>query len=453
VGIGGAGVSALAKLFVAKGYAVEGSDLKRSTNVKTLEKLKIPIAIGAHKASNLSAKTSLLIYTNDANTNNPEISKARRLKIPVMSYPQALAWFLRDYKTIAISGTHGKTTTTAMLAEILVKAGFDPTVVVGSSVASLAGNARLGRGIYAVIEADEYKKAFLNYSPHIAVVTNIEADHLNYYKNLKNIERAFRDFIEKVPRGGLVLANADDPGARAAAGVRDCCVAWYGLGSQNDLFANKINLRGPFTTFNVEFHDRNLGQFKLRVPGLHNVKNSLAAIGVASHLGVPLKQIKKALGEFKGTKRRFEFKGEAKTITVIDDFAHHPTELTATLQAARERFGKRRLVVIFQPHFYGRLKDFFGEFVKALNLANMVVVPPVFYVAGRENVAKISKSFNSKTLAAAVNKAGTRALAAPDMRAALALTMASIKSGDVVMTIGAGNVTELGAKILKQIAK
>ncbi len=452
VGIGGAGVSAMAQLFLEKGIYVSGSDLKMSTNTDRLAKLKVPIAIGLHKAANINNKIDLVVYTNDTDQQNPEIIRAKKLKIDTLSYPQALPIILESKKIIGISGTHGKTTTTAMVGDILLKSGWDPTVVAGSYIESLKGNARLGEGEYAVVEADEYKKAFLNYIPKIAVVTNVEADHLNFYKNLDNIRKAFSAFIAQVPRGGLVLANGDDPGARMVTETRDCCVLWYGLDSRSELRATNVNLKGPVTTFKVDFHDRSLGSFKLRAPGAHNVKNALAAIGVGSHLGVPVKDMQNALENFSGTWRRFEYKGEEKGITVIDDFAHHPTELTATLKAARNRFGKRRLVAIFQPHFYGRLKDFFKEFAIALTLADLVIIPPVFYVPGRENIGQLRSNYNNQTLSEAVNHKGTRSIAAPDMNAALAAGMATIKKGDVVLTIGAGDVTELGPKILKALS-
>jgi UDP-N-acetylmuramate--alanine ligase len=452
VGIGGIGVSALARLFAWSGSRVTGSDLKESTVTQSLRQLGIPIVIGPHRAAHVPAKIDLLVHTNDAVLTNPEIQRAKRMGVPVKSYPQALPLMLRDQKIIGISGTHGKTTTTGMIGSILTEAAWDPTIVVGSLLPTLKGNARLGKGDFAVVEADEYKRAFLNYPSHVAVVTNVEADHLNYYRDIEDIRSAFRSFVGMVPRKGLVVACGDDPGARAVTENLTCCSLWYGVNPGNELRATRIRLSGQFTKFTVEHFDTPLATFELRVPGLHNVKNALAAIAVTSHLGVPLKHIQKALREFPGAWRRFEFKGQEAGVTVIDDYAHHPTELRATLEAARARFGKKRIVAIFQPHFYGRLRDFFMEFVKALQLADRVVIPPVFFVAGRENDALIRQRFNSQTLAAAVTKAGTPAVATPDHDSALVAALTGVTRGDVLMTIGAGNVTQLAPRILKKLA-
>ncbi len=453
VGIGGIGVSALARLFAASGARVSGSDLKASPVTSSLGTVKIPITIGPHRARTVPTDADLVVHTNDVSRDNPELVRARKLGVPTKSYPEALPIILGHRKIIGVSGTHGKTTTTGMIGSILLGANWDPTIVVGSLLKNLNGNARLGHGEYAVVEADEYKRAFYNYPSKIAVVTNVEADHLNYYRDIDDIRGAFRHFLLLVPRSGVVVGNGDDPGVRAVTEHLHGRALWYGIGSVNELRAVRVKLTGPQTTFDVQYHGKLVGHFKLRVPGLHNVQNAMAAIAVTSHLGVPLADIQKALLEFPGAWRRFEFIGELGGVTVIDDYAHHPTELRATLSAARARFGKKRITAIFQPHFYGRLRDFFDEFVAALQLADRVVVPPVFFVAGRENDAKIRVRFNSGSLARAVKRAGTPAVAAKDMDGALKAAVQGVKRGDVLMTIGAGNVTELAPRILKSLKK
>jgi len=452
VGIGGVGISAYARLMAASRVYVTGSDLSAARS-EYVRKLGIPVAVGPHKAANLPAEADLVVHTNDATPDNPELVAARRRKIPVLSYPQALPMLFRDRQLIGISGTHGKTTTTGMVGSVLVDADWDPTIVVGGMLSTLRGNARLGAGKHFVLEADEYKRAFLNYPCDVAVVTNVEADHLNYYKDVDDVRSAFREFIGLVPRGGLVVANGDDPGARTVTESIECCALWYGTDEVNELRATNVKLDGPRTHFRVSYHGKPLASFKLRVPGMHNVRNALAAIAVSSHVGVPLKHIQAALESYPGAGRRFEIVGEVNGVTVIDDYAHHPTELRATLQATRSRFPKGRLIAIFQPHFYGRLRDFFPEFVEALRLADIAIVPPVYAVAGRENDAAIREKFNSQTLAAAAKRKGTHADATSTLDDALTAALGHARKGDVLMTIGAGQVTELAPKLVAALKR
>ncbi|MFO0703043.1 MAG: UDP-N-acetylmuramate--L-alanine ligase [Candidatus Andersenbacteria bacterium] len=449
VGIGGIGVSALARLLAASRVYVTGSNLGPSATVDYVKRLGIPVSVGPHRAANLPREADLVVYSNDVPASNPELVAARKRRVRVMSYPEALPLLFAGKRLIGVSGTHGKTTTTGMLGSVLVQAEWDPTIVVGGMLPTLRGNARLGAGRDFVLEADEYKRSFLNYPCDVAVITNVEADHLNYYKDLDDVRSAFREFAALVPRKGLVVACGDDTGTRLVTHDLHCGVLWYGLDKRNELVADHLKLDGPHTTFRVSYHGKPHGSFKLLVPGEHNVYNALAVIGVAAHLGVPLKHVQAALASFPGASRRFEIVGEVRGITVVDDYAHHPTELRATLQAARSRFGKRRIVVIFQPHFYGRLRDFFGEFVEALQLADLVIIPPVFAVAGRENDAAIREKFNSETLAAAVAKKGAHADATTSLDAALTAALGHARRGDVLMTIGAGQVTELAPKLVK----
>lgn len=448
VGIGGMGISGLAKLFMGEGAVISGTDRNETRATQAFAKQGVAIAIKEYAARNLPKDAELVVYTKDEEA-NPEVQAAKRRGLQTKSYPQAVPIAFGKRDIIGVSGTHGKTTTTGMVASILLEAEQDPTVLVGSWYTFLGGNSRLGQGRFAVIEADEYKRAFYNYRPTVAVVTNVEADHLNYYRDLEDIHSAFRDFVAMLPRHGVLAACADDPGAMRVAATAQACVITYGLSKDADLRAKNVRLTGPVTRFTVSYQGDPLGTFELRVPGIHNVRNALAAIAACTYAGVSVASVRKALANFPGAWRRFEFKGEQRGITLIDDYAHHPTELEATLRAARDRFGRRRIVAVFQPHFYGRLRDFFGDFVKTLKLADRVVIPPVYFVEGREREAPgVRDQFNSETLAAAAKRAGVDAVATPTMEAAIAAVVADAKKGDVILTIGAGNVTEIGPKIL-----
>ncbi len=458
VGIGGMGISGLAKLFMGEGAVISGTDRNKTRATEAFVKQGVPITIAEYAAHNLPRDAEMVVYTKDEEQ-NPEVAEAKRRGLIVKSYPEAVPVVFGDRAIIGVSGTHGKTTTTGMIAAILLEAKSDPTVVVGSFYGFLGGgsageggNSRLGQGRFAVLEADEYKRAFLNYKPTVAVVTNVEADHLNYYKDLEDIHTAFRDFVATLPDYGALIACADDPGARRVAAGHSGCTLLYGLGKDADVHGKILTLKGPVSRFSVTYHGESLGTFSLRIPGEHNVRNALAAIAVAAYAGTPVAAIRKALAEFPGAWRRFEYKGEVNGVALIDDYAHHPTELEATLRAARDRFGKRRIVAIFQPHFYGRLRDFFKDFVRVLQLADRVVVPPVYFVEGREaDEPRTRELYNNETLAAVVKQKGTDAVATPTLEEAVVAAAAGARKGDVIMTIGAGNVTELGPQILKAL--
>ncbi|MFO0705176.1 MAG: UDP-N-acetylmuramate--L-alanine ligase [Candidatus Andersenbacteria bacterium] len=454
VGIGGMGISGLARLCMGEGAVISGTDRNRTRATEAFVTQGVPITIAEYAAHNLPRDAELVVYTKDEEQ-NPEVREAKRRRIPVKSYPEALPIALGERAIIGVSGTHGKTTTTGMIASILLQAKQDPSVVVGSFygfLGSAGSNSRLGKGRFAVVEADEYKRAFLNYRPTIAVVTNVEADHLNYYKDLEDIHAAFTEFVGMVPDSGVLVACADDSGAKRVAATHNGHTILYGLTKDADVRGTVTTLKGPVTAFSATYQGKSLGSFSLRVPGEHNVRNALAAIAVAAYIGVPVAAIRKGLAEFPGAWRRFEYKGEVKGVTVIDDYAHHPTELEATLRAARDRFGKRRLIAVFQPHFYGRLRDFFTDFVQALQLADRVVVPPVYFVAGREaDDPKLRDLYNSERLAEAVTKKGTTAVATPTLDEAVVAAVTGVRKGDVILTIGAGTVTELGPKILKAL--
>ncbi len=354
IGIGGIGVSAIARMLFLKGKTIVGSDSGQSEITDDLEKLGIKIFIG-QKAENLDHDTEVVIYSVAIKEDNPEILEAKKRNLVCLSYPQALGELSKKMFTIAISGTHGKTTTTAMLGHILKKAGLDPTIIVGSKIMGENTNFMAGKSKYLVVEACEYKRSFLNLSPTILVITNIEADHLDYYKDLDDIKSAFKEFEQKVPKTGSIVKDFD---------------------------YKKVKT-----------------DFSLLVPGKHNILNAQAAIKTAEILGVPEEKAKEFLKDFKGTWRRLEYKGERDNIVFYDDYAHHPTEISASLSALREKYPDRELVCVFEPHQQCRMKLFFNDFIESLRFANKVFVAPIFIT--REIDDKIT---TNKTLSDAVNK-------------------------------------------------
>lgn len=451
VGIGGIGVSALAKILHEKGINVTGSDVHWTKAIEQLEKMQIKIKIGPYQANNLPNNTEILFYTSDEWPNNPEIKAAISKKIPVKSYPEGIGLVLSDQKIIGAAGTHGKTTTTAMIGIALMAAKKDPSIIVGSLLKEIDGNARMGQGPYAIVEADEYRRAFLKYTPQIVVINNIEEDHLNYFKDLEDIKIAFREFAQNVPSNGVIIANGEDQNVRSVLQNIKTKIIWYGKSQNNDLVANNITLKGPTTSFKVLYKGKTLGNFELLIPGLFNVYNALAALAVALVTECDLEAVKKSLAKFKGAWRRFEITGEKNGIVVIDDYAHHPTALKKTLEAARQRYGKRRIVAIFQAHTYDRLQAFFNEFVEALKVADRVIIPPVYSVTGRGEDLKLKDIFNNQSLAKEVAKQGISSVAAPDLESTKVAVLADKKKGDVIMTIGAGNITEISDQIYKAL--
>ncbi len=361
VGIGGVHMSAIAHILMKWGHDVSGSDQRLSSFTERLVKQGATVHEG-HDASNID-DAELVVITSAATKDNPEILEARRRGIPVVKRADMVARLMEGHRSIAVAGTHGKTTTSALIAFMLVEAGLSPTFLVGGDVVNLGTNAAAGDGEHVVVEADEFDAAFLSYEPDIAVVTNVEADHLDVYGSFDNLLAAFAQFLKQVPRDGLILACADDPmlaellgrGKSPSVSLQTQRVELYGLSTPVDWVVSHLGrLDDGGQEFYVGLRGRPYGEFRIGLPGRHNVSNALAAIAVGHHVGVSLEVMKKALAEFRGAGRRFELVGEAGGVTVMDDYAHHPTELCATIAAARERFAGRRLVAVFQPHTYSR---------------------------------------------------------------------------------------------------
>lgn len=445
IGIGGIGVSALAKYYLEKGYQVSGSDLVPSEITKALRKKGAKLLIGKHKAKNLPKNVDLVIYSPAVPKDNPELKEAKKLKIKCLSYPEVLGELTKKYFTIAVSGTHGKSTTTAMAGLLLKKAGFDPTVIVGTKLKEFRNsNCRVGKSKYLVIEADEWQASFLNYWPKIIVLTNIEKEHLDYYKNLNNILKTYKEYIRHLPKDGvLIVGNEDDENTRRI------------------IFNSQFPISNQFSIINYQASKSKDAQ-KLRkilkVPGEYNVSNALAALAVARVLKIPDKISFKALSEYRGSWRRFEEKnlkfgkegarrkregggsGVVK-LKIISDYAHHPTEIKVTLEAAREKFTRKKIWCVFQPHQYQRTFYLFKDFVKAFSKApiDKLIITDIYDVAGREK-GKIKEKISSEKLIEAINKPWAIYLPKEEI---VRYLKKNLKGREVVIIMGAGDIYKL----------
>jgi UDP-N-acetylmuramate--alanine ligase len=441
VGIGGAGMSGISEVLVNLGYHVSGSDLKATPVTDRLEKLGVRIAIG-HRPQNIEG-AHVVVTSTAVSSQNPEVMAARTQGIPVIPRIEMLAEIARLKYTIAIAGTHGKTTTTSMVASVLQTGGLDPTVVVGGRLKHLDSGARLGKGEYLVAEADESDGSFLKLSPALAVITNIDNDHLDYYGTFDKIADAFVQYANHVPFYGCVIACADDPHVRAHLPRISRRVVTYGLEVGARLQGTNIQSTDSTTAFEVLGFGQNLGTVTLQVPGRHNVLNALAAVAVGLELGISFAKIAEGLAVYEGVGRRLELKGEQSGVTVIDDYGHHPTEIRATLAALRDRYPKRRLVALFQPHRYSRTQSLWNDFAHAFEKADQVYVMDI-YPAGEEAIPGVTSDLIIK----AMQKVHPRAAAAPKPFSPEALAK-GLQSGDVFLTLGAGDVWKVGEQLLE----
>ncbi len=437
IGIGGIGVSAIAKVFHRDGHAVTGSDLDRSPVTDELLRLGIEVILG-HRPGNVPPGAALVVCSAAIKPGHVELDAARRLGIPVLKYAQVLGRLMAERRGIAVAGTHGKTTTTAMIAHVLVHAGLDPTMVVGGSIPSLGGTSRVGRGELMVAEACEYDRSFLNLRPTFAVVTNIEEDHLDYYRDLAEIRDAFRCFAGLVPPRGRIFVCAEDPGAVAAVSGLGAAVETYGIDAPEATWrADDLDLARGLPRFRLVHEDLDAGRVELRVPGRHNVLNALAAIAVAHAAGVPIKVAARAIATFPGVNRRFQVLGQIGGAAVIDDYAHHPTEVRAVLRAARQRFPGARRIAVFQPHQHSRTRHHLADFAAALAEADEVVVPDIFF--SRDSEADRA-AVSARDLVQALERRGVAARHIPGFEAIAAHVRQSARPGDAVCVMGAGDV-------------
>ncbi len=455
IGIGGSGLSALATVLLERGLAVSGSDRQASALLARLEQAGARIAIG-HRAENV-AGVDLVVRSSAVQPDNVEVQAALAAGLPVLRREEFLAQVIAGQQAIAVAGTHGKTTTTAMLAWLLTALGQDPSYVIGGVAANLGANAHAGAGNWFVIEADEYDRMFLGLQPFIAIVTNVEHDHPDCYPTPAEYAAAFRQFVGQVQPGGLALACVDDPGAAALLDDlrrQGPAALAYGLGAAAQLKAEdpRSNPAGGFT-FDVSLEQRPLlSDVSLQVPGLHNVRNALAALGAAQRLGLPLDPAAEALGRFRGTGRRFETRGEPGGVLLIDDYAHHPTEIRATLDAARARYPSRRIWAVWQPHTYSRLRALFDEFTTAFDAADCVLVTDVY--AARE--APPADGFSAANIVGALNirrsPVGRCAHGPLSVAEARAWLRQALQPGDVALVLSAGDADQITAGLLEDLA-
>jgi len=442
VGIGGIGMSGIAEVLLTLGYTVSGSDVARSETTERLQNLGARIALG-HDPDHVTAGVAVVVISSAVKYSNPEVARARDLRIPVIPRAEMLAELMRMKYGLAVAGTHGKTTTTSLLACILSEGGLDPTVVIGGKVLALGTNARLGLGEYMVAEADESDGTFLLLTPTIAIVTNIDPEHLDHYGDVERAADAFVEFANRVPFYGAAVLCIDSPRVRAVLPRIRKRYVTYGLSPDAELSARDLVVQGFSTAFTAVRGGDDLGRVEMRMPGRHVAQNALATIAAGAELGIPFATCARALASFTGIHRRFELRGEARGVMVIDDYGHHPEEIRVTLRAAREALD-RRLVAAFQPHRFTRTRDLFADFLDAFDDADVVFVTEI-YSAGEEAIDGVSGA----ALAQALKARGHADVRFVPERGALAERIAEeARSGDVVVLLGAGDVVKTGPELL-----
>ena len=449
VGIGGSGMSGIAEGLLTMGYKVSGSDLQASENTRRLEELGGRIAIG-HQESNIGEAQVVVISSAVAAT-NPEVQAAKAKQVPVIPRAEMLAELMRLKFGVAIAGAHGKTTTTSMVANVLASGGLDPTMVIGGKVNALGSHARLGRGELLVAEADESDGSFLRLSPTVVAVTNLDREHLDHYGSMENIYDSFLEFINKIPFYGLAVLCSDDERLHALFPRIVKRYHTYGLqetpGVVPDFKATDIVLKQWGAEFRAHFRGKNLGPFRLAVPGMHNVSNALVAIAIGIELDVPVDLIRKGLAAFTGVERRFHLRGEANGIMIVDDYGHHPTEVKATLAAAKQGWD-RRLVVLFQPHRYSRTRDLIEEFTHAFDQADLLFMTDI-YAAGEAPIPGVSGA----VLADRIKAAGHQGVTFVEKKETLPdQVLPHLQPGDLVVTLGAGDIWKAGTGLLARLA-
>ncbi|ACN99599.1 UDP-N-acetylmuramate--alanine ligase [Sulfurihydrogenibium azorense Az-Fu1] len=439
IGIGGSGMNGIAELLLNQGYTISGSDLKESYTTQRLRELGAKVYIG-HSEDNVK-DVDVVVYSSAVKPDNPELKKARELGIPTIPRGEMLAELMRFKYGIAIAGSHGKTTTTSMVGTVLGKTGFDPTVVIGGKLEAYGSNAKLGRGEFLVAESDESDGSFLKLTPTIVSINNIDLEHLGFYKDLEDIKNAFVEFANKVPFYGFVVANIDDENVKSIIPRIERKIIKFGLSKDADIRGYDLKLVNGRYKFKIN----DFGEIHLSVPGIHNVYNALATISICNELGVPFCVIKESLENFKNAKRRFEIK-YSDGILVIDDYAHHPTEIKATLSAARDMYGQNRIISVFQPHRYSRVYSLFDEFVESFDIPDIVIITDI-YSAGENPIEGVS----GQLLADKIRQRRNNVFYVKDVNEAESLLKSIIKNGDVVLTMGAGNITQLSDNLSKYL--
>jgi UDP-N-acetylmuramate--alanine ligase len=444
VGIGGIGMSGIAEVLHNLGYHISGSDLKETEVTRRLQTLGCEISYG-HRKENVK-EADVVVVSSAIRNGNPEVEVAEQRLIPVIPRAEMLAELMRMKYGVAIAGTHGKTTTTSLIATVLAAGGLDPTVVIGGRLNSIGSNARLGQGEYLVAEADESDGSFLRLMPTIAVVTNIDPEHLDYYHGIEEIKETFLGFLDKIPFYGLAVLCLDHPNIQSLIPKLKKRFITYGLTTQADFQAKEIVFEGLSTSFDVIYHHREIGRLKIRMPGLHNVYNSLATLATAFELDIPFKTVQETLRDFSGIQRRFQIKGEKKGILIVDDYGHHPVEIMATLKAARSGW-ERRIVAVFQPHRYTRTQALFHEFLTAFNDANVLILTDI-YPAGEDRIEGVE----TKALFEGIREYGHKDVTyIPDKKEIVDHLLRIISRGDLVITLGAGDIWQVSDELVKRL--
>ena len=451
VGIGGIGMSGIAEVLLTLGYKVSGSDLRESSVTQRLAGLGAIIFIG-HRAENITGAEAV-VTSSAVSRDNPEVQAAREQHLPVIPRAEMLAELMRLKYGIAIAGMHGKTTTTSMVAAVLAAGGLDPTVVVGGRVDAMGSNARLGKSQYLVAEADESDRSFLKLSPILSIVTNIDREHMDCYRDMDDVEQAFVDFMNRVPFYGVVIACKDDERLRSLLPRVERRVITYGVSEEADFRMHLLtgNCRpaegDPRSRFEVTNRGKKIGEFSLHVPGQHNVLNATAAVATGVGLDIPTDKIAEALRSFRGVDRRFQLKGRVAGITVVDDYGHHPTEIRATLAAARQ-CGFEKVHVIFQPHRYTRTRDLADDFATAFESADTVQILDI-YAASEDPIPGVT----AQDLSERIRSTGTQVNYIPSFPDAVTRAVALAHDGDLVLTLGAGSVYQLGPMVVEELEK
>ena len=445
VGIGGSGMNGIAELILNLGYKVSGSDIAENDSVKRLKKLGAKIFIG-HAAKNIEG-ADVLVYSSAVSKDNPEYVEAKKRKIPVIPRAEMLAELMRLKRGIAVAGTHGKTSTTSLLGSIFYAAKMNPTTIIGGKFFNIGANAKLGKGEYLICEADESDGSFLKLNPEVAIVTNIDTDHLDHYGTFENLKNTFLEFINKVPFYGYAVLCVDNKIIKSLLPEINKRIVTYGIKANADFRAVDIKKKNDGMYYHLVVHNKTIAEIKISSFGMHNVLNSLAAIAVAYNTGIPVEKIAKGLREFKGVERRLELKGIVNNIKVIDDYGHHPTEIKATIEAVHK--GKGKLIVIFQPHRYTRTKILFKDFANSFNKADFVYITDI-YPAGEKPI----KGVSAKLIYNELLKKRKRTVRYIPIKEDIPNDLMDIvKPGDTVLTLGAGDIKNLGIYIIQRLNK
>jgi UDP-N-acetylmuramate--alanine ligase len=445
VGIGGIGMSGIAEVLLNSGYVVSGSDLQESDATRRLRSLGARVFVG-HQEENLVGNPSVVVISTAVKYANPEVLEARRRHIPVIPRAEMLAELMHMKYGIAVAGSHGKTTTTSMVAAALSTAGLDPTIVIGGRVHMLGTNAKMGEGDILVAEADESDDSFLLLAPTIAVVTNIDKEHMDFHQTMERLNESFLTFINRIPFYGLAVLCIDDANVHGLLPKMRKRFATYGLSAEADFSAQDLKMSSSGVEFAVLHHGKSLGRLRLHLPGRHSATNALAAVAVGHELEIPFAQVKEALGAFTGIHRRFEVKGEPKGILVIDDYGHHPAEIRATIGAIRDSW-KRPLTVVFQPHRFTRTRDLFDEFLTAFEGADRLVLTEI-YGAGEDPIAGAS----GEALYQAIKRKGHIDVEfIADKNEIAAHLKDKLERGDIALTLGAGDIYKVGETLVESM--